>query len=228
MKTAEAAKEKVDSALIRWEQAIETKEAAVVRQQQYQQQQQHAQVCEPAAAATAQKECTAAAAEDDTTAVQVAAAEIAQLRMQVQRLDRQLDSEIGFSSGLLNAQPGLAGATARRKQMAAATDTCKKKASVWTGGSSRGSWKQKVQMGSKLHSGNAAKESTSSNRTGMALGWVGVRPDVHRRQQAQLAVYRKKCQQAKIWKSDKFGKIWNKTAAAAGPDKMEAAAAAAE
>ena len=85
-------------------------------------------------------------------------------------------------------------------------------------------------MGSKLHSGNVAKESTDSNRTGMALRWVGVRPDVHRRQQAQLAVYRKKCLHAgkslAVWKSDKFGKVWNKTAAAAGPDKMEAAAAA--
>ena len=82
-------------------------------------------------------------------------------------------------------------------------------------------------MGSKLHSGNAAKESTDSNRTGMALGWVGVRTDVQRRQQAQLAVYRKNCQQAKIWKSDKFGKVWEKKkTTAAGPDKMEAAAAA--
>ena len=63
-------------------------------------------------------------------------------------------------------------------------------------------------MGSKLQSGNTAKENTDNNKTGMALDWVGVRTDVHRCQQAQLAVYRKKCQQAKIWKSDKFGKIY--------------------
>ena len=179
--------------------------------------------CEPAAAAaTAEEECTAAAAEDDTAAVQVAAAaaqEIAQLRALVQQLDRQLNSEIGFSSGLLNAQPGLAGAAARRKQMAAAADETE--APVWAGESSRGSWKQKVQMGSKLHSGNAAKESTDSNRTGMALGWVGVRTDVHRRQQAQLAVYRKNCQQAKIWTFDPAAAKKRKTAAAATEKKED-------
>ena len=72
-----AAEENEMAAHTRWEQAIETKEAAVARQQQYQQQQQHAQVCGPATATattTAQKECTAATAEDDTSVGQVAAA----------------------------------------------------------------------------------------------------------------------------------------------------------
>ena len=91
-------------------------EAAVALQQLEQQQQPQAQSHETAAA------------EDDTAAVQVAAAaatpaaEIDELHGQVQRLDRQLNNEIGFSSGLLNAQPGLAGAVTRRKQMAAAAN----------------------------------------------------------------------------------------------------------
>ena len=109
--------------------------------------------------------------------------------------------------------------------MEAATD--KTEVPVWEGESSRGSWKQKVQMGSKLHSGNTAKENTDSNRTGMALRWVGVRSDVHRRQQAPLAVYRKNCQQAKIWTFDPASAKKKKTAAAA-TEKAEAAAAAAK
>jgi len=221
LRVQEAAQENEDAAHTRWQQAIERKEAAVARQQQ-----QHAQVCEPAAAAaTAQEEFTAAAAEDDAAAVQVAAtAAESELRRQIQQLQQQLVSEEGFSSGLLNAQSGLAGATARRKQIAAATD--KTETPVWAGESSRGNWKQVVQMGSKLHSGSTAKENTDSNRTGMALRWVGVRSDVHKRQQAQLAAYRNKCLQAKVWKADKFGKVWEKKKKQAAKLAAEQAAAA--
>ena len=76
-------------------------------------------------------------------------------------------------------------------------------------------------MGSKLHNGNPARENTDSNKTGMALGWVGVRTDVHRRQQAQLTVYRKKCQQAKIYKFDPAAAKKKKTAAAATEKKKK-------
>ena len=72
-------------------------------------------------------------------------------------------------------------------------------------------------MGSKLHRGNTAKENTDSNKTGimMTLRWVGVRSDAHRRQQAQLAVYKRNCQQAKIWTFDPASAKKQKTAAAA-------------
>ena len=163
------------------------------QQQDTQLPQPQAQVCETEAAAAEGTDVTEAAAAQD------AAAEIARLRAQNQQLREQAHHDRVISQGLLDAQPGLAAVT-RRKQMAAATD--KTEVAVWAGESSRGNWKQKVQMGSKLHSGNTAKENTDSNKTGMALRWVGVRSDVHRRQQAQLAVYRKNCQQAKIWTFD--------------------------
>ena len=179
-----------------------------------------AQVCETEAAAAEGTDVTEVAA-----AAQDAAAEIARLRAQNQQLREQAHHDRVISQGLLDAQPGLAAVT-RRKQMAAATD--KTEVPVWAGESSRGNWKQKVQMGSKLHSGNTAKENTDSNKTGMALRWVGVRSDVHRRQQAQLAVYRKNCQQAKIWTFDPTSTKRKATATATTEKKKTTAATSTE
>ena len=126
----------------------------------------------------------------------------------------------------MDAQPGLAGAAARRKQIAAAPD--KTEVPVWAGKSSRDEWKHEVQTGSKLHRGNTAKENTDNNKTGIAMRWVGVRSDVHRRQQAQLAVYRKNCQQAKIYKFDPTSTKRKATATATTEKKKTTAATSTE
>ena len=56
-------------------------------------------------------------------AAQGASAEIARLRAQNQQLSRQLHHERGVSQGLLDAQPGLAAAAARRNQGLTPTET---------------------------------------------------------------------------------------------------------
>ena len=170
-------------------------QTAAAGAQQQQEQQEGTQLQQSQAGET-----ETAAAED--AAVTEVAAEILDLRAQLKaaatresQLRAQLHHERGISQGLLDAQPALA--AIRRKQNAAATET-ETTVPEWAGKCAQ--LGVKVQVGSKVHRGNTPYTNTDSNKTRMALDWIGVRPDVHKRQQAQVAAHRKQQRLAKIWR----------------------------
>ena len=133
-------------------------------------------------------EAPAALKEDaaDTPVAEYAATENIQLRAQVQQLRTQLHHERKVSQGLLDAcrQPEVH-AAATRKQNAVA------EVPEWAGKCAQ--LGVKVQVNSKLHEGsNTVYSRTDSRITGYGFTGVGVRADVHARQQAELTAYRKK------------------------------------
>ena len=133
-------------------------------------------------------EAPAALKEDaaDTPVAEYAATENIQLRAQVQQLRTQLHHERKVSQGLLDAcrQPEVH-AAAKRKQNAVA------EVPEWAGKCAQ--LGVKVQVNSKLHEGsNTVYSRTDSRITGYGFTGVGVRADVHARQQAELTAYRKK------------------------------------
>ena len=129
--------------------------------------------------------------QEDATVTKVAAtaAENLQLRAQVQQLRAQLHHEKKISQGLLDAcqQPEVAAATEQKQNTTAEAAAVPE----WAGKCAQ--LGVRVQMGSKQHEGsNTAYARTDSRITGLTFTGVGVRKEVHTRQQAELTAYRKK------------------------------------
>ena len=142
-----------------------------------------AQTTIAAATHAAEEEASAAA---QTTA---AAAENTQLWAQLQQLRTQLHHEKSISQGLLDAyqQPEVAAATKRKQNTAAEAETA---VPEWAGKCAQ--LGVKVQVTSKQHEGSTVYSRTDSRVTWYGFTRVGVRRDVHARQQAELTAYRQK------------------------------------
>ena len=131
----------------------------------------------------------------DGAAAQVAAqaAEITQLRAQVQQLTKQARHERVVSQGLLDAQPGLA-AAARREQSSAPAERAGagETEKVVRANDELAARARELAVQVQHQPATAVAQTLTDSRiTGISRNSVGVERGVHARQQAQLAMYRK-------------------------------------